>query len=194
MKILHLCPDYPYTSLYKEFGRSLDNIGIQQLIYIPLRKDKEFNGSLNYKSRNTNFIYSKVFYNIDRLFYTHKINKILFDIKSKVDFKNVDLVHAHFLFSMGGIALELKKEKNIDYIVAVRNTDVNLFFKYMFHIRKMGINIMKEAKKIIFISPAYKEFVINRYIPYKLKDYINQKSIIVPNGVNHFWLKNNGVI
>ena len=193
IKILHLCADYPYTNLYRELVQSLDRINIEQLIYVPLRKDKEYSESINDELRNADFIYSTVFNNVDRLFYTQKINKIFCDIKNKVDFKNIDLVHAHFLFSMGGIALKLKKEKNIDYIVTVRNTDVNLFFKYMFHIRKIGINIMKEAKKIIFISPAYKEFVINWYVPYELRDYINQKSVIVPNGVNPFWLQNKKV-
>lgn len=43
----------------------------------------------------------------------------------------------------------LKREKNIDYIVAVRSTDVNLFFKYIFYLRGIGIQIMKEAKKIV---------------------------------------------
>ena len=190
IKILHLCADYPYTKLYEELVMSLDRINIEQLIYVPLRKDKEYSESINDELRNANLIYSTVFNNVDRLFYTQKINKIFCDIKNKVDFKNIDLVHAHFLFSMGGIALKLKKEKNIDYVVTVRNTDVNLFFKYMFHIRKIGINIMKEVKKIVFISPACKEFVIDRYVPYQLRDYINQKSVIVPNGVNPFWLQN----
>ena len=190
IKVLHLCPDYPYTNLYRELVISLDRMNIEQLIYIPLRKDKEFSESINDKSRNTNFIYSKAFNNIDRVFYTRKIYKILNDIKNKVNLKDINLVHAHFLFSMGGIALKLKKEKNIDYIVAVRNSDTNLFFKYMFHIRKIGINVMREAKKIIFISPAYKEFVINQYVPCELRDCIEQKSVIVPNGVNPFWLQN----
>ena len=193
IKILHLCADYPNTNLYRELVISLDRINVEQLIYVPLRKDKEYSESINDELRNANFVYSKVFNNIDRLFYYRKVSKILNDIKNKVDFKNIDLVHAHFLFSMGGIALKLKKKKNIDYIVAVRSTDANLFFKYMFHIRKIGINIMKEAKKIVFISPAYKEFVINRYVPYELRDYINQKSVIVPNGVNPFWLQNKKV-
>ena len=47
----------------------------------------------------------------------------------------------------GGMALKLKREKNIDYIVAVRSTNVNLFFKYIFYLRRIGIQIMKEAKK-----------------------------------------------
>ena len=193
MNILHLCPDYPNTALYEELVISLDRNNIKQTIYVPLRKDTEYRESINDELRNANFIYSKVFNNINRLFYTHKTNKILHDIKNKVDFKNIDLVHAHFLFSMGRIALKLKKENNIDYIVAVRSTDVNVFFKYMIHIGKIGVQIMKEAKKIVFISPAYKEFVINQYVPYELRDYINQKSVIIPNGLNPFWLKNKKV-
>ena len=132
MNILHLCADYLNTNLYRELVISLDRINVEQLIYIPLRKDKEYSESINDELRNANFVYSKVFNNIDRLFYNRKINKILIDIENKIDFKKIDLVHAHFLFSMGGIALKLKKEKNIDYIVTVQNTDVNLFFKYIF--------------------------------------------------------------
>lgn len=150
MNILHLCPSYSDSKLYRDLALSLDRLNIEQLIYVPVRKDKEYNKSSNDELRNANFQYSKAVNDIDRLFYTHKINKILHDIKNKVDFKNIDLVHAHVLFSMGGIALKLKKEKNIDYIVAVRSTDVNVFFKYMIHTRKIGVQIMKEAKKDSF--------------------------------------------
>ena len=135
--------------MYRELVISLDRINVEQLIYVPLRKDKEYSESINDELRNANFIYSTVFNNVDRLFYTQKINKIFCDIKNKVDFKNIDLVHAHFLFSMGGIALKLKKEKNIDYVVSVRNSDVNVFFKNIFYLRRIGIQIMKEAKKIV---------------------------------------------
>lgn len=190
IKVLHLCADYPYTNLYRELVLSLDKICTKQLIYIPLRKDKEFIESINNEFINIDFIYSKVFSNIDRLFYNHKINKILTDIENKIDFKKINLVHAHFLFSMGGIALKLKEGKKIDYIVTVRNSDVNVFFKYMLHIRKIGINVMKEAKKIVFISPSYKNIVIDRYVPYELRDSIDQKSVIIPNSVNSFWLQN----
>ena len=190
IKVLHLCADYPHTNLYKELVENLDIIDIEQIVYIPVKRREDLNKKIIGNFKNTSLVYSKSFNNTDRLFYAHKVNKILYDIKDKINFKNVDLVHAHFLFSMGGIALKLKRGKNIDYIVAVRNTDVNLFFKYMFHTRKVGINIMKEAKKVIFISPAYKEFVINRYVPHKLRGCIEQKSVIVPNGVNPFWLQN----
>ena len=60
----------------------------------------------------------------------------------------------------------------------------------MFHIKKIGINIMKEAKKIVFISPEYKKYVIDHCIPYELKDYIAQKSVIIPFGISSFWIQN----
>ena len=189
MKVLHLCSAYVQSNLYSELIESLDKLYINQVVYIPIKKPQDYNNKILENLNNTNFIYSKIFNDTDRLFYNHKTNKILDDIKKKIDLNDINIIHAHTLFSMGGIALKLKKEKNIDYVVAVRSTDVNLFFKYMIYIRKIGIDITKDAKKIVFISPTYKEFVINRYIPYELRDYINQKSIIVPNGVNHFWLQ-----
>jgi len=193
MKVLHLCSAYVSSNLYSELIESLDKLDVNQTIYIPIKKKQDCNKKILKNLNNTNFIYSKIFNDIDRLFYNHKINKILDDIKKKIDLNNIHIIHAHTLFSMGGIALKLKKEKNIDYIVAVRNSDVNVFFKYMVHIRKIGINIMKEAKKIIFISPAYKKFVIDQYIPYELRDYIDQKSIIISNGINTFWFQNKHV-
>ena len=193
IKVLHLCSAYIQSNLYRELTEALDKTGISQVVYIPTKKKQDYNKKILKDTRDIAFIYSKIFNDFDRFLYYRKINKLLADIKTKINLDLINIVHAQTLFSMGGIALKLKKEKNIDYIVGVRNTDVNLFFKYMFHIRKIGINIMKEAKKVIFISPSYKEFIISRYIPSELKDLINQKSIIVPNGVNPFWLQNKHV-
>ena len=151
IKVLHLCSAYILSDLYKELIESLDKLNINQAIYIPIKRKQDYNKRILNNLNNTIFIYSKVFNNIDRIFYTRKINKILYDIKNKINFDNINLIHAHTLFSMGGIALKLKKEKNIDYIVAVRNTDINIFFRYFFYLREIGIEILKESRKIIFL-------------------------------------------
>ena len=91
---------------------------------------------------------------------------------------------------MGGVALKLKNEKNINYIVAVRNTDINIFFRYLFHLKKIGIDIMKNASKVVFLSPAYRDFVLEKIIPSSLNKEIKAKSIIIPNGIDPFFLKN----
>jgi glycosyltransferase involved in cell wall biosynthesis len=102
----------------------------------------------------------------------------------------VDLVHAHFLFSDGAIALEYFYKFNTPYIVAVRNTDLNYFFRYMFHLRGKGIEILMNASKIIFLSNVYKNKLLETYIPLKYKQTIKSKSIVIPNGVDPFWLAN----
>ena len=129
--------------------KSLDKLGIRQNVYIPIKKNQDYNKKILKNLNNINFIYSKTFNNFDRIYYFRKINKILNDIKNKVDLNNINIIHAHTLFSMGGIALKLKREKNIDYVVSVRNSDVNVFFKNIFYLRRIGIQIMKEAKKIV---------------------------------------------
>lgn len=60
----------------------------------------------------------------------------------------------------------------------------------MIHLRKKGIEILKNAEKIIFISPPYKKFLIDNYIPENLKHEIENKSVVIPNGINDYWLDN----
>jgi glycosyltransferase involved in cell wall biosynthesis len=163
---------------------------MKQIVYIPIKRKDDLNRNIIDNLKSTKFIYSKTFNDFDRIFYKIKVNKILGDINKKIELGSINLIHAYFLFSMGGIAQKIMRERGINYIVNIQNTDVNIFFKYGFFLRKKGVEIMKGASKIIFISPEYKKYVINRYIPYKLRDYINQKSVIIPMGINPFWLQN----
>lgn len=190
MNVLHICSYYIGSKLYKNLITNLDEIGIYNDVYIPVNSEKFINCNYQHGLKNTNFIYSKNFNKIDRFSFKIKSRKIYQDLLNKVHTDEIDIVHAHSLFTNGNIAYKLKKERGIDYIVAVRNTDVNVFFKYMPHMRKLGIEIMKNAKKIIFISPSYKKYVIKTYVPEYLKDELELKSVVIPNGIDKFWLEN----
>jgi len=122
------------------------------------------------------------------LLYKIKINTIFTDIERKVNLKNVDIVHAHFLFSDGGVAYKIKTKYSIPYIVAIRNTDVNVFFKYMLHLRAFGREIIKASKKIVFITPAYQSLLVERYVPEKFSKKVVDASI-VPNGLSPVWFE-----
>jgi len=135
-------------------------------------------------------IYSYDYSGYDRYRYHYKRILIYESIINKIAINEIDIVHAHFLFSAGGVAYELKKNNNIDYFVAVRNTDINVFFKYGLHLRKYALDIIDKAKYLIFITPSYKEKLIELYIPAHMKRAVYQKSIIVPNGIDNFWFKN----
>ncbi|WP_315168868.1 glycosyltransferase family 4 protein [Metaclostridioides mangenotii] len=190
MKILHVCSYYITSKLYKNLVEKLEEEGFYNEVYIPINSQSFENKYIGKKSDKTNYIYSNCFNKIDRVSFNLKNNKIYSDLNEKVDLDSIDVVHAHSLFVNGYVAYKLKRDKNIDYIVAVRNTDVNTFFKKMIHLRKLGIDILKNAKKIIFISSRYQDFVIDNYIPEHLKEEIKQKSIVVPNGIDEFWFNN----
>lgn len=86
--------------------------------------------------------------------------------------------------------MKLKEKNNIPYVVAVRNTDVNVFFKKMPHLRSLGLKIMLESKAVVFLSQSYRDTVIEEYVPEKFKKDIYIKSEIIPNGIDDYWFKN----
>ncbi|MGL4731406.1 MAG: glycosyltransferase family 4 protein [Clostridium sp.] len=186
MKVLHICSYYIGSKLYKNLITNLDELGVSNEVYIPINSDKLINKNYKDGLKNTNYIYSKNFNNLDRLNFKLKMKKIYKDMLNKVNLSDVDTIHAHSLFVNGYIAYKLKQEKNIDYIVAVRNTDINVFFKYMPHLRTLGIEIMQSAKKVIFISHSYRDYMLENYIDEDMK--LNLE--VIPNGVNQFWIEN----
>jgi glycosyltransferase involved in cell wall biosynthesis len=88
--------------------------------------------------------------------------------------------------------LKIFQKFRIPYVVAVRNTDVNVFFKKLFYLRKLGVEILKNSSKIIFLSKTYKDFVLENYVPSKFREYIENKCVIIPNGIDDYWVKNLG--
>ncbi len=67
----------------------------------------------------------------------------------------------------------------IPYIVAVRDTDVNVFFKRMVHLRSLGVDILKRSR-IIFLSISYRDLILEKYVPEDLKEKVFSKSRIIP--------------
>lgn len=60
----------------------------------------------------------------------------------------------------------------------------------MIHLRGLGKKILKNAERVIFISPKYKEFVLNNLLDEETKKIIIDKVVVLPNGINYFWIKN----
>lgn len=144
--------------------------------------------NFNYDGNEKYLIKAPCFNKLDRLLFYYKYNKVYKDLLNRVDVKDYSLLHAHSLFANGYIAYKIYKEYNIPYIVAVRNTDINVFFKYFIYLRKLGENILENACKIIFISNAYKQKLIEKYIPKDKMKIIDEKSIVLPNGIDSYFL------
>lgn len=189
MKILNINSYYYSSTVYRNLQYTLIKKKLNSLTYVPLARDYIPRNECQYV-REDNVIMSKCYNEVDRYLFYIKHGKILKNIKEVLGNKNFDLLHAHSLFSNGYIAYKLKQKYNIPYVVAVRSTDINLFFHKVFYLRKTGINILKGAYKIIFLSEPYKKNTIEKYVPGKYKKEIEGKSIVIPNGINKFWLEN----
>ena len=130
------------------------------------------------------------FSNIDRWFFFNKEKKVMRALKNRLSGKSFNMIHAHTLFSEGYLAYKLHKESGIPYIVAVRNTDINVFFKHRKYLHGLGCEILKNADRIIFLTSVYEQKLFDKYIPKKFRDELKSKIVIIPNGIDRLFLNN----
>lgn len=187
--ILHITNDYSGSTVYRNLIRELDVCGIEQIVYTPIRDPNKIGlNKIEFSKSTSKIIYSPILNKYsDRIFYRNKVNKILNDIEEKVDLKKISIIHAHTWFSDGGVALKLHQKYNIPYIVAVRNSDINIFFRYLVHQRHFAEEILVKADKVIVISASYLERMKQMYAT---KPVVTSKLSIIPNGVDPFWIIN----
>lgn len=185
IKILQICSYYITSKLYQKLFNSLEKFNIEENIYVFADRDYKIN-----EVYPSNVLISKSYSKFDRFIFHLKHTKVLSNIEKELNIEEYDIMHAHSLFSNGYIAYKLNQKYDIPYIVAVRNTDVNLFFEKIFFLRSMGVKILRNAEKVVFISEPYRNQTIDKFIPEKYKKEIKNKSIVIPNGIDEFWLKN----
>lgn len=193
MNILNVNSYYYSSTVHRQLQKGILSQGINSITYVPLAKGYTPREECQY-GFESNVVVSECYNNIDRIIFQIKHNKILKDLKKRVKVEEYGCIHAHSLFSNGYVALKMKEKYGIPYIVTVRDTDLNTFFKYMFHLRKLGKKILKEAHKIVFLSKSYRDFLILNYISEKDRKEISTKSVVIPNGIDEFWLNNKGDI
>ena len=188
MKVLHVNSYFNGSIFYKNLFDKQVESGLDVKVYVPVPKTSKIIDS-------DMGDYTKVSPNhgkYDRYIFHLKHNKIYKDIKKSFRAHEFSLCHAHSLFSNGYISLKLKNEYSLPYVVAVRNTDINYFFKKMPHLRKIGIKILTEANAIILLSEAYKKILLEKYVPKDIKNEIENKIYLIPNGIDDFWFENMG--
>lgn len=184
MKVLHINSNYVSTALHQTMVMHLDSLGVESTVFSPIQPQE----TVAITPRE-NVVVSKCFHKWDRIWFYRKQRKIQKALEAKISAGEFDLIHAYTLFTDGNCAYELSKKYNIPYVVAVRNTDVNAFFKWMPHLRSRGIEILSNAKAIFFLSESYKKQVFHKYIPAAVQGVLAEKSYVIPNGMDDFWLE-----
>ena len=182
MNVLHICPDYFGTKVYRRLFAALAPREVSQKIYVPR----------NHPPRNAVpgvVVAERSFNVLERFLYFGKQKWLFQDLMEKRLAEDVDVVHAHKLFTGGYLALQLKRTMRIPYVVAVRNTDVNDFFRRMPHLRKVGRTILAQAERVLFISHAYRKQVLDCWCGPGLRGEVEAKSLVVPNGADVCFLR-----
>ena len=183
MRILHINCNYIGTTLHQLMIEHLDQLGYDNQVFVPT-----YDKTLAVIKTNANVCVSECFRKWDRLLFDYKQAKILQCLEQTYHIEEFDLLHAYTLFTDGNCTMKLAKKYNKPFVVAVRNTDVNTFFRYMPHLRKRGVEIMRKASRIFFLSQNYCEQVLKKYVPECYHKEILSKVSIIPNGIDDFWL------
>lgn len=183
--LLHIANDYAGSKVYSHLLDALFKLGVDQSVYSAIR-DSSLLGKNQLENIPT--YYSKILNPYCRFNYLYKEKRIFKDICYRVDFKNVKQVHAHTWFSDGGVALAIKREFGIPYTVSIRNTDINVFWRYLVHLRRIGIEILSNADKVIFISEAHKKRMLTLTADHNCAHDVINRAYVIPNGVDNFWL------
>lgn len=190
MRILHINSYYAAMgepTFYKSFFEALLSKGIDISVFVPIPREMEVVSEQKFGEYS---LVIKTHNNRDRYFFFPKQKKIFEDARKRFKNDSFDIIHAHSLFTNGYVANKLHHFFGVPYIVAVRDTDMNTFFRYMLHLKKLGIRILSEADQVIFINESYKNTLIQKILPKEFKEALLRKSIVLTNGVDRFWLKN----
>lgn len=189
--ILHIANDFSGSRVYNRLIGKLSTQIDRQIVYTAIRsKDLIGKNDLHGVHNNIKVYYRYILSNYLRINFYAKVKTIEKDIYHYLDFKDIDLVHAHTWYSDGAIALSILKKHAIPYVITIRNTDINVFLKYMIHLRKIGLEILQNAQKVIFISEAHKRRIFNNKKLLSIIPDLEKKSFVIPNGVDSYWLNN----
>lgn len=188
MTIFHFCSYYEDNSFYTQLFLELKNLGVKrQIVFVPTYNSGQYDKIENeYGTLIRIGLYKKH----ERLLFIKRVKKAVLYIKDFLAEENIDFIHAHTWYSNGYISYLIKKELKKKYSISVRNTDLNIFYRYFPWLRKIGMEILSEAEKIVFISPNYKDWLLAKNTKKRWNEWINLKSIIIPNGVDLYWINN----
>lgn len=176
MNVLHICVNF-YHQLFHTFVKEIDKFDVKQTIFYPYQKKWNINISFD-DYKNINYKYAKILNLFSRISYLYKLNLVKKEITKRIEFSDYNIIHAHTLFSDGGITYEIYKKRKIPYIVAFRQSDVS-FLKYKPWLYFYGKKILENSSRIICLSPTLK-IKLNRYYGKKFEEKIE----VIPNGID----------
>lgn len=186
MRILFLCTFYHRAMIFRDLMNQLIKAGNEVKAFNAVAYRTKVDDKYK-KIMDELVIQQECFNRWDKYIYHLKQFKIYKAVVHYCNIKQFDLIHSHTLFNGGYVTYLIKKFFGIPYVVSVRNTDMNVFLKIPFF-NYIANKIINNALGVQFLSKPYKEKYINKYVKKKKEESITNKSIILTNGIEKFWL------
>ena len=187
MKILHICNDFGYSKVHANLYRELDALGVEQTVFT-FYGGEDRTGRNRFEAERTRFVYQNVLKPFHRFFFHEKINTVYHSLKQTIHPEEYDLSHAISIFTNGPLSYKLYREYDVPYVVAVRNTDINTFLSIAPHTWFLGLNVLLNAKRIVFISQALMDSFCKHPLIKLVLNRIKNKFILQPNGIDDYWI------
>lgn len=112
---------------------------------------------------------------IEKLSAKYQIMRKYRELKKNVDLKKYDLINVHEVYAEGAVAYMAKREFGIRYVLTVHGSDINLIPYESEEKKKIIIDTLENATKVIFVSNG----LLNTA---KSLGYSGHNSIVIPNG------------
>lgn len=188
--MLHICNNYISSKAHAGLIKSLSYYE-SQVVFVPVRREQDV-GVNDITCSRISIVYLRY---PDFIKYFPLIKVCLISIlviramrkySIAIDkFKNENVL-AHNLWSDGVPAYFCSILMKFNYSLVVRNTDINYFIPKLFHARPLIKLVVRKSRSLIFVSEAY-----HRRFQKKWPNIINcaRKILVVPNGVESFWLE-----
>lgn len=190
MKILHICSDYFNTEVYDHLFSNLENLGIENTIFVP--SEEHESKIISYHKRRIIRVYQG-----DPKPFSLQLNKsrLVSELKKYVkNLQNFSVIHAHYLLKDGILARELNKKLNLPIIISVRSTCISEFSRYYaVHNLITSFRNIYSSKKLIFQSVKSRQEFIYKTKRLVSKNLMNNSEVI-SNGINSFWFKQDSAI
>ena len=188
MRILYLCTYYERAMIFRDAMNGLEKRGHSVLAFNAVVKGRTIEEKY-LPIMDEKVIHKECFTKYDRLCFPVKQKKFQNALEQNVNVKEFDLIHSHTLFNGGWVAYQIHKKYGIPYIVSVRDTDLNAFLRFP-GFKKYAVKIAENASGILFLSASYRIRFADLCFKGADKERILNKSVVIPNGLEPFWIEN----
>lgn len=191
-KILHICSNYISTKLFPNLLFESNKIFRNNYLFCPIKKHYKkskysyLNSEDSILKANADYVkIEKCYSKFDTLLFYPKRSKIFKKVKKSYNLNDYEAIMAHSLFTDGWVARKLFLKFGLPYCVFVQNSDINVFLKKFFFLRKYALKILEDARKIVFCSETVKKNVFDKYLPATMHNAVEQKTVIIPFGIEN---------